>query len=216
MHRSTWLKLGLLALFVVGIWGGLKACGIDLMRLTPERVRAFVLSFGAFAPLVYLAAYGQPLIPLPASIMTLAGGLAFGPGWGTLAALSGATMRACSQFGVARLLGREAVAKLLKGHLASLDEKIGQHGFKAVLLVRIIPNLPFDMQNYGLGFSKVRFAPYAFGTLVGMTPGSFAYAYLGYSLTDPGNVWKVMLAIVLITALVAGQRWYVRRRAAVR
>lgn len=212
MDRSTWLKLGLFVLIMMGLWAGLKAFGIDLTQMTPDRVRMFVLSFGAFAPLMYLAAYGQPLIPLPASIMTIAGGLAFGPVWGTCAALSGATMRACSQFGVARLLGHEAVSKLLKGHIASLDEKIGQHGFKAVFLIRTIPNVPFDMQNYGLGFSKVRFAPYALGTFVGMIPGSFALGYLGYSLTDLRNAWKILLAAALIAALVAGQRRYVKRR----
>lgn len=212
MNHVSWIKLGSLVLIMVGVGLGLKEVGVDVTQITPERVRAFVLSFGPLAPLIYLLVYGQPVIPLPASIMTVAGGLAFGPWGGTLAALTGGTFRACGQFGLARLLGRDAVAKLLKGHAASLDEKIGQRGFRTVLLIRIIPNVPFDMQNYGLGFSKVRFAPYAFGTFLGMIPGSFAFVYLGYSLTDLRNAWKVLLAVVLITALVAGQRWYVKRR----
>ena len=212
MNRSTWVKLGLLVLLLVGIWAGLKALGIDLARITPQRVQAFVLSFGVWAPLVYLAVYGQPIVPLPASVMTITGGLAFGPFWGTLAALGGATTRACGQFAIVKLFGREAVEKLLKGKLASLNQHVGRHGFKAVLLVRLIPNFPFDVQNYALGFTRVRFLPFALATFLGMIPGSFVFVYLGYSLTDLRNAWKILLAVVLVAALVAGQRWYVRRR----
>ena len=202
MKRATWIKLlGLFAL-LAGIVVGLRLAGIDLTRITPERVRVFVLSFGVWAPVIYLAVYAQPLVPLPASIMTIAGGLAFGSLWGTLAALTGATARACTQFLVAKLLGRDAVAKLLKGNIASLDQRIGEHGFRAVLLIRLVPNFPFDIQNYGLGFSRVRFAPFALGTLLGLTPGTFAFVYLGYSLTDPKQLWKLLLALAIIVGLL--------------
>jgi uncharacterized membrane protein YdjX (TVP38/TMEM64 family) len=208
-----WAKLALFVAIVVGIGWVLKAVGIDLAQLTPDRVRSFVLSFGIWAPVIYLLAYGQPIVPLPASVMTITGGLAFGPLWGALAALGGATVRACSEFLVARLLGREAVAKLLKGKVAQLDQKIGAHGFKTVLLIRLIPNLPFDMQNYGLGFSQVRFGPYALASFLGMIPGSFAYVYLGYSLTDPKQIWKLLLAVLLIVGLMLAQRaWKSRQR----
>ena len=216
MNGSAWLKLGLFGLLVVGVWVILKALGIDLTHMTPDRVRAFVLQFGVWAPIVYLAAYGQPLIPLPASIMTATGGLAFGPLWGTLAALAGGTARACSQFLVARLLGRDTVAKLLKGRVARLDQQIGRQGFQTVLLIRLIPNFPFDVQNFGLGFSQVRFLPYAFGTLLGIMPGAIAYVYLGYSLTDPKQLWKLLVAILLIVGLTVGTSTWKRRHGALR
>lgn len=208
---ATWLRLGAFGLVVFGIGWGLKAVGVDLSALTPERVRAFVLGFGVWAPVVYLAAYGQPIVPLPASVMTITGGLAFGPAWGTLAALGGATIRACSQFAVARLLGREAVAKLLQGKVAALDQQIAAHGFKAVLLIRLIPNLPFDVQNYGLGFSTVKFGPYALASFLGMIPGSFAYVYLGYSLTDPKQIWKLLVAVAIVVGLMVAQRTWGRK-----
>ena len=212
MKGSTWVKLGAFLLLVIGLGWVLKALGVDFTQVTPERIRGFVLSFGIWAPAIYLLAYGQPIIPLPASVMTITGGLAFGPLWGALAALGGATVRACSEFLVARLLGREAVAKLLKGKVAELDQKIGAHGFKTVLLIRLIPNLPFDVQNYGLGFSQVRFGPYALASFLGMIPGSFAYVYLGYSLTDPKQIWKLGVAILIIVGLMLAQRAWKSRQ----
>jgi uncharacterized membrane protein YdjX (TVP38/TMEM64 family) len=185
---------------------------VDLGAVNPERIRIFVLSFGVWAPAIYLLAYGQPIVPLPASVMTITGGLAFGPLWGALAALGGATVRACTQFLVARLLGRKAVAKLLKGKAAQLDQKISEHGFKAVLLLRLLPNLPFDVLNYALGFSRVRFKSYALASGLGMIPGSFAYVYLGYSLTDPQHLWKLLLAVLVIVGLIVAQQAIQRRR----
>lgn len=213
MKGSTWAKLAGFAACVAGVGWVLRALGLDATQVNPQRIQAFVLSFGVWAPLIYVLAYGQPLVPLPASMMTPIGGLAFGPAWGTLAALAGATLRACSQFLVARLLGRDTVSRLLKGTVAQLDHRLGANAFQAVLLIRLIPNFPFDVQNYGLGFSRVRFGPYAAATILGIVPGSVAYVYLGYSLTDPKQIWKLGLAVVSIVALMWSQRaWSARRR----
>lgn len=212
MKRSLWIKLGLLVVIIVGIGWVLKLLGLDVTKLTPDRVGEFVRSFGPWAPLVYLAAYGQPVVPLPASLMTIVGGVAFGKSLGFVMALCGATLRASTEFLVARLLGRDVVAKLLKGKVAALDQKIGENGFKTVLFIRLIPNFPFDMQNYGLGFSRVPFLSYVTATFLGMMPGCFAFVYLGYSLTDPKQIWKLGVAVLLIAGLMWGQRLWVKRQ----
>ncbi len=214
MNRTRWLKIAAFLVVAVGIGWGLKLAGVDLSQVNPERIRSFVLSFGPWAPAIYLLAYGQPIVPLPASVMTITGGLAFGPAWGTVAALVGATIRACSEFLVARLLGRDAVARLMKGKVATLDQKIADHGFQTVLLIRLIPSLPFDVLNYGLGFSRVRFGVYVLASFLGMIPGCFAYVYLGYSLTDPRNLWKLGLAVLLIIGLMVAQQAWKKRHAA--
>ena len=100
------------------------------------------------------------------------------------------------------------MAKLLQGKAAALDRKLAAHGFKAVLLIRLIPSFPFDVLNYGLGFSQVRFLPYAAASFLAMIPASFAYVYLGHSLTDPKQLWKLLLAILLIVVLLLLQKTF--------
>ena len=209
---SPWVKAVVLAMVIAAAWWGLAAAGFDLRRWSPEQIRAFMLAQGAWAPVIYLAVFAQPLVPLPSSVMIMAGGLAFGPLWGTLGALGGATARACSQFAVARLLGREAVLGLLRGWAATLDRRIAADGFLTVLLVRLIPNVPFDLQNYGLGCSRVRFLPYAAGTFLGLIPNVAAFVYLGYALTDPARWWRVAAGIAIVLALVWLQRRWSGRR----
>ena len=212
--EAFWAK-GLLVVLLAGAaaWA-LNALGLQLHNVTPEKVRAFVLARDGFAPVLYLCIYGQPLVPLPATVMGAAAGLAFGPLWGTMAALTGAMIRACTQFGVARWVGRETVLKLLKGRALELHQRIGAHRFRTILLIRLIPNVPYDMQNYGLSFSRVPFGPYALATFLGIIPSSFAFAYLGYSVTDPRQLWKFLLAILLIAGMVIAQRAWSRRHPA--
>lgn len=198
------------ALLGAGVW--MHAAGITPWRWSPETVRAYVLSFGPLAPVVYLLAYGQPLVPLPASVMMAAAGLAFGPVWGVAAALAGSTIRACSQFLMVRLLGRKAAAQLITGRLVKLHERLGARPFTTTLMIRLVPNVPFDMQNYAFGLSRIRFLPYALGSCLGITPASFAYVYFGYSLTDPRQMWKLVLALLLVLALAWLPRRFSRRR----
>lgn len=213
MTRLVWLQLIALGLVVLGLVGLLHASGIDVTKLTPERVQRLVNTYGLWAPLAYLSLYGQPLVPLPASVMSMAGGLLFGPWAGTAAALTGATIRACGQFAIAKRLGRQTIEHMLKRWgWSGLDQRMGRDGLTAVLLVRLIPNVPYDLQNYGLGFSSVSFRTYAMGTVVGILPASFAYAYLGYSLTAWRRLGTLFGAVVLVVAVVVVQRWWTRRR----
>lgn len=202
MSRTAWIKAAGLILLLSGVWWMLHLLGADLRSWSPERIRSFMLAQGMWAPAIYLLVYGQPLVPLPASVMTVAAGLAFGPVWGTLVAACGATMRACGQFLIARALGREAAAALLRGRAAKLDEKIRANGFAAVFLIRLIPSfLPFDVQNYALGCSTVGFSPYVLGTFLGLLPHWLVLVSLGYSLTDPRRLWWVALVVVAVAGL---------------
>lgn len=201
--RTAGVKFAFLIALLVGAWLLLQALGVDVADLSPERIRQFVLSFGVWAPAVYLAGYGQPIVPLPASVMLVAAGLAFGTGWGMAAALAGSMIRACGAFLLARRLGREAIARLLHGHIARLDESISRNGLVAVLLIRLVSGLPYDVQNYSLGFTKVAFGPYVLGTLLGISPLCFAFVFFGHALTDPRHLWVVVLAIVLVAGLAA-------------
>ena len=210
--KSPWVKLGVLVALIIGAGWLVHACGLRVSDITPEKIRGFVLGFGGWAVAVYVAAYGQPVIPLPASIMTAAAGLAFGLWRGTLAALVGVMARACTQFALGRALGRQAIASLLTGRAAALDRRLGERSFMAVFLIRLIPNFPFDVQNYALASSQVRFAPYAAATFLGVLPGTVLYAWVGHSISEPRHLWNLVIAIFLIIGLVVGRRAWIARR----
>ena len=171
-------------------------------KLTPDSIRAFILSFGALSPLIYIAIYSiAPVFMIPGTFISFIAGVAFGGFYGTIYTVIGATFGASLAFLTARYLGREFIEGLLKGRLKIFDEGAEKHGFKAVLFVRLIPLFPFNIVNYGAGLSKIKFKDFLLATSVGIIPGTFAYVNLGNSITDIRS-WRFVLALVFLLLLV--------------
>jgi len=191
---------------ILGVLMAVRTLGFHWSRIDPQHVRSYVQSFGWWAPAIYVLVYAQPVIPLPASVMAMAAGLSFGLVGGLVMAVAAATIRGCGQFLISRALGREAIASMLKGRVAALDQRIGQRGFETVLWMRIVPNVPYDLQNVSLGCSRVAFRSFALATLLGIIPGLFLWVYVGHTLTDGRGLWKIAAGLIGLTVL-----WYLWR-----
>ena len=101
---------------------------------------------------------------------------------------------------------------LLRGRLARLSRQIGDDGgLRAVLWIRLVPNLPADMQNFGLGLSRVSFGAFALGSVLGLMLWMLLWVSIGHTLTDASQLWKVFAALMGLALLWALHRWYRRR-----
>lgn len=205
MKRAALLKAGTLALLVLGV------TAIALISGTPDitAMRTRIDSAGPWGPILFFVLYASlALIPFPKALLTAAGGAIFGLWVGAGLSLAGALVGAIISFGAGRLLGREAVDRLIRGRLARVDASLADHGLSAVLVVRLVPLVPFTAINYASGLSGVRFGQYLLGSALGMVPGSLAYASLGAYGTDP---WGLGFAGTALAALVVGGSWWARR-----
>ena len=208
MGRAALIKAGALALLVLG------AIGLALILGTPDiaAMRSRVDAAGVWGPALFFALYtGLALIPCPKALLTAAGGALFGLWAGAGLALAAALVGAIISFGVGRLLGREAVDRLIRGRLARVDALLADHGLSAVLIVRLVPLVPFTAINYASGLSGIRFRHYVLGSALGMVPGSLAYAALGAYGTNP---WGLAAAGSALVVLVVGGSWWARGLAA--
>lgn len=169
----------------------------------PDRatVQALVDRAGGWAPLWFVGGYAVwSLLPVPKSLATVAAGAAFGLASGSLLAWLGAVLGALVAFAVARGLGRDLVARGLRGRLAAVDDVLGDRGFVTVLVARLIPVVPFTAVNYGAGVTGVRVLPYLTATMLGMVPGTLAYAALGaYGGVDPTRTALTLAALVALS-----------------
>jgi len=198
--KKSALKAGSLLTLLLAVL--LLAHFVGVSRLTPESIRNLMISFGGWGPVVYVFVYTiRPLLLFPAIILTLAGGLAFGPWWGTLYVLVGGLLGACLCFAIARLLGHEKMKKYLGNfsQIKAFDNQMMDHGFRSMLIMRLVPIFPYDPVSYLAGLSKISFRDYALATAIGMVPGAFAYNVLGQSLTDMlSPVFFMAVALVLL------------------
>ena len=214
LRPQTLKFIGLLIFIAVSI---VVFQAADLGRyVKPEEIRAAIRSAGPMAPLLYLLIYSiAPVFFVPGWIISIAGGLAFGALWGTVLTVVGATIGATLAFLVARHLGRDFVARLLKGKWAALDDQTATHGFQVIFFLRLIPLVPFNALDYIAGLSKVGVRDYILGTFLGIIPGTFAYVYLGSALTDIYS-WQfagaVGLLILLALIPILYKRWKGERR----
>lgn len=179
-------------------------------------IEEFVRGFGVWAPVFFGLTYiASSPIPFLAPLLSAAGGLIFGPVTGTLLVLFFATLSALVPFFLARLLGQEWVASKLKGKNFDqlYQQSEGRGGFLFVLLMRLIPILPWEIQNYVGGLSKVTVPTFMVATVLGIIPGSFSIVFLGSSIRDPGS-WQFYLAIGLnlVIILIPVIAIYLKRR----
>ncbi len=141
----------------------------------------WVESLGSAAPAVFIAGYALATVAfVPGSVLTLAAGALFGLVNGVLCVIVAATLGASASFLVARYAARRAIERKLAGNerFAAVDRAIGREGRKIVLLLRLSPLFPFNLLNYGLGLTRVRFVDYLIAS-VGMLPGTILYVYYG-------------------------------------
>ncbi len=162
-------------------------------------------SAGAFAPLAYVVTYVVlTLLLFPGSIITVASGALFGPVWGSILTLIGATIGATVAFLIAKRLGRERVQARFGPRLTKLDERLVRTGFLSVLILRLLPVAPFNVSNYAFGVTGIDTRPYVLATAIGIVPGTVAYVALGSSLSDPTSPgFALSLAAVVLLTLVA-------------
>ena len=172
--RPPWLKLVAVAaaitvLVIVG-----RHAGEWIPTLTE-----WVARLGVWAPLAFVAMYVLgALLLAPGSVMTLAAGALFGLVKGAALVFFAATVGAAAAFVVARHLARGYVERRIGRRLAAVDEAIARNGLRLVLLLRLSPVLPYNLLNYSLGLTRVRFRDFLLGS-VGMLPGTFLYVYYG-------------------------------------
>jgi len=182
---------------------------------------AWVDGLGALGPLVFVVGYALATVAfVPGSLLTLAAGALFGLVEGTALVLVAATVGASLAFLVARYLARGLVEQRLAGNdrFTAIDRAIGAQGRTIVFLLRLSPLVPFNLLNYALGLTRVRFADYLVAS-VGMLPGTLLYVYYGKvagdvarlaagtSVRRDGGYYVVLglglVATIVVTALVS-------------
>jgi uncharacterized membrane protein YdjX (TVP38/TMEM64 family) len=197
---------------------GIVAAIIWRDSISIENLTTWVAQAGWIAPLVFIAGYAiATVFFLPGLVFTLAGGALFGPVYGTLYNLSGATLGATLAFLTARYLARDWVARRSGERTQQLVAGVEREGWRFVAFVRLVPLFPFNLLNYALGLTRIRLSHYIITTFIFMAPAGAAYTYLGYAgreLAGAGEdvVRKALLALAAVATVAFMSRLLMQRR----
>jgi uncharacterized membrane protein YdjX (TVP38/TMEM64 family)/rhodanese-related sulfurtransferase len=177
MTLRTVLPRLLLGLAMGALW-----LAINRDQLNPALIEAAIGNLGQWAPVahVVLFALGTVLF-VPGALFGLTGGVLFGPVWGTILNLTGATLGATMAFLVARYVAADWVRRKAGTRLERIINGVEAEGWRFVAFARLVPLIPFNLVNCAFGLTRIPVVAYTLASLVCMVPGTLAYTWLGYA-----------------------------------
>lgn len=200
--------------FLVRIFGLQKILNLDNLA----DLKAQIESFGPLAPVVFIAGYILAVIFfVPGLPITILGGIAFGPLWGTVYVSIASTIGVALTFLIARYGARGMVERwvLENPKLAKIDQAIARHGWRIVMITRLVPLFPFNLQNYAYGLTRIGFWSYLLTSWPCMLPATAAYTFAGGALSEGGgDIQRTMtylgVAAILLVLLSLIPAWLKR------
>ena len=187
-------------------------------KVDPADIQAFVSGFDSWAPAVYIALFALlPAMFFPVAVLALAGGLLFGLWAGSIYTFLGAMINCTVMFWLARTVGYEKVKALVESRLSEkwqnrLNAAAGREGFLLLIILRLIPAVPYNLINYAFGLTRMSYPAYLLGSALGIIPGTFVFINIGdkaMDVTSPG-FWVAigLLVLLLVITTVLGKKLF--------
>lgn len=235
MNRSQWSGISLRRLWPVGalaiIAAAFFALGLhryltlDMLREHRGALIAFTSEHPILSPLalglVYVAVVACSLPG--ATVLTLTCGFLLGPTWGTLHAVTSATIGASILFVVAASSFGARLRHRAESWIGKLQAGFRKDSFRYLLMLRLIPVVPFFVVNLVSPMLGVPLRTFVASTFLGSAPGSFVYASFGSGLSavldsnrafSPTQIMtpEIMLALAGLAALIGAPLVYRKLR----
>ena len=178
-------------------------------------IRDLIQSYGLLAPVVSVALILlHTVVPLPAELLTLANGFAFGFWGGLVLSWTGFMLSALILYAAGRLWGRPLLERTVPArHRRRLDGWLEQESVFPLLAVRLIPLVPFNVIGIAAGAVRAPLWAYTWTTGLGILPLGVTVTFLGSRLgkerPQPGIFFWVISALLLAVVLAA---WWLNRR----
>ncbi|HET6376036.1 MAG TPA: TVP38/TMEM64 family protein, partial [Methylocella sp.] len=206
--KRLWpLALLITAAALVFAMGWDRYLGMDFLVENRAALRSYIEDRLFLSLAVFVAVYiGVVALSLPGgAVLTLAGGLLFGWLVGGLASILAATVGASIVFLVARSALGDVLAARTGSRLSRFREGFREDAFSYLLFLRLVPIFPFWFVNLAPGLLGVNFAPYVAATILGIIPGTFAFALAGRGLDSVIEAQQVQYQSCLAKAGAGGQ-----------
>jgi len=191
-------------LLTLGIVAGASWLALNREELDPHALQATLHRLGLVAPIAHIVLFAcGTLLFVPGALFGLAGGVLFGPVWGTLLNLTGATLGATAAFVIARYVAADWVRRQAAGRMEWLIKGVEAEGWRFIAFTRLVPLIPFNLLNYALGLTRIPLPLYVLASCLFMFPGTLAYTWLGYAGREAvgGNDQAVRYALIGLALL---------------
>ena len=211
MDRGSLLKIAIAAAVASAIaW--IYASGAYEER-DPATLRVWFRQAGPWGGVLFIAAYSvlQPF-GVNGLVFLLSAPLIWSPTEAFFLNWAGTVGSGLFSFAGARFIARDWIQKRLPPRIRRFDDRLRTHGFRTVLLLRLIFYTTPTVQ-WALGVSRVAFGPFIVGSVLGVAPFTLMTTLVGVRVaawieehpvaTWPWDqLWPILIVNVVIIAAV--------------
>ncbi len=179
--------------------------------VSPRELQTALQGLGGWAAIGYIGLFTLlPAVFFPVAVLALAGGLLFGLWLGSLYTFAGAILNCTLMFFLARYAGRTRMEALIQKKLSPIWQLRLQNlnstgGFLLLVILRLIPAVPYNLINYAFGLSAMKYSTYILASAIGIIPGTFAFINIGDKVLDvtSPDFWIAIGLLVLLLVVTA-------------
>lgn len=142
--------------------------------------------FGIWAPIVYYIFFALTSSWMfPVFMLSICGGILFGPWVGLLVITAGNLTSFVIMFLLARFTAKEWFAEKFSNHqkVQALLKVVEAEGWRMIFMLRAVPIVHTIVLNISCGISSVKVKDFVIGSVLGVLPLLGIYVYIG-TLTD--------------------------------
>ena len=206
-NKKIWTFVGIVVLILIlnHIFGWSTYIG-DMDNL--KNLETIVQENLALAILIYigLTVMGCVILALPGVTFAIAAGLLFGPLLGTVCCSLATTIGAMLAFAAGRFFLKDSVKPMVmknKYLKKWLFDESGKNEVFVLMITRLVPLFPYNLQNFAYGITDIRFSTYSICSLIFMLPGTAMYTVGTAGLADEENrPLYIGIAVFLAMAVI--------------
>lgn len=140
---------------------------------------------------------------VPGSIIGIVGGVVFGPVLGSILVVISTTIGSSIAFLISRYLNDFTIIQKLKTtkKYIKMDDFIKKNSTDVLVVTRLFPLFPFNIQNYYYGFTSISFIRFTIITFLTIIPGTVLYCYFAnkiYYDNENMTLYFVILSTIMI------------------
>ena len=211
MDRGSLLKIALAAV-VASVVAWVYASGA-YEEFDPATMRVWLQDAGVWGGVLFIATYSllQPF-GVNGLVFLLSAPLIWSPTEAFLLNWAGTVGTGLFSFFGARFVARDWIQERLPRRIRRFDDRLHTHGFRTVFLLRLIFYTAPTVQ-WALGVSRVSFAPFLTGTVLGVAPFTLMTTLIGVRVaawieehpvaTWPWDqLWPVLIIAAVVIATI--------------
>jgi uncharacterized membrane protein YdjX (TVP38/TMEM64 family) len=213
MAKSYWKYLSVSVLVIVVLIGLEVTDFGEKITLSSVQKAAFALKAQANANywqtvLIFITVYVVVNLWFPAAaVITLLGGFLFGTILGTIYVDIAAVLGSVLPFWISRSFAGDWIQRRWSHYLKGFNKEISRRGYIYLMLVRMIPLMPYIVTNFLMGLTRIKTWTFIWTTALGSLPGIIVFCYLGRQLLTMKSIEdiyssEVILAFVLLAIFV--------------